>query len=350
MNIAIFLPNWIGDIVMATPALRALRSAYPEAHLVGVMRPYVAEVLAGTRLLDEQLFYDPRARERALGSWSLVRRMRARRPEMAVLLTNSLRTGMLAWASGAKRRIGFVRYGRGMLLTDKLYHRREQKKYVPSPVLDDYLRLAYVAGCAEQSPQMELATTFADERAAETVWRQLQLPAGDRVVTFNSGGAFGAAKLWPTEYFSELAERVANQLGQTVLVVCGPSERRIAERIVAGANHPQVKSIAEAPLSIGLTKACIRRSRLLVSTDSGPRHFAAAFGVPVITLFGPTHIAWSENHFAQSIHLQEDVPCGPCQERVCPLRHHHCMRELTVDRVYATIAAQLAPGQQRKAA
>ncbi len=350
MTIAVFLPNWIGDVVMATPALRALRNRYPDAQIVGVLRPYVADVLAGTHFLDEQLFYDPRAREASLGSWSLVKRLRERRPEMAVLLTNSLRTGLLAWLSGAPRRIGFVRYGRGMLLTDKLYHLRAEGKYVPSPVLDDYLRLTYAAGCDQESARMDLGTTLDDERGADLVWRQLELPRGERVVAFNSGGAFGAAKLWPTEYFAELAQRVAESLGYTVLVVCGPSERRIADRIVQGADHPRVKSLADAPLSIGLTKACIRRSRLLVSTDSGPRHFAAAFGVPVITLFGPTHIAWSENHFPGSIHLQEDVPCGPCQERVCPLRHHHCMRELTVDRVYTTIAAQLAPQKQSKAA
>lgn len=351
MTIAVFLPNWIGDVVMATPALRALRRRYPDAHLVGVLRPYVADVLAGTQFLDEQLFYAPRARERELGSWSLIKRLRERRPEMAVLFTNSLRTGALAWASGAARRIGFVRYGRGLLLTDKLYHARDERgKYAPSPVLDDYLKLAYAADCAPESPHLELSTTFQDEAGAELVWRRLNLPAGERVIAFNSGGAFGAAKLWPTEYFAELARRVAEQLGYTVLVVCGPSERRVAEKITAGANHPRVKSLAEEPLSIGLTKACIRRARLLVSTDSGPRHFAAAFGVPVVTLFGPTHIAWSENHFPQSIHLQQKVPCGPCQERVCPLRHHHCMRELTVDRVYATIAAQLAETRPARAA
>jgi len=350
MNIAVFLPNWVGDVVMATPALRALRSRFPEAQLIGVLRPYVADVLAGTHFLDEQLFYDPRCNESALRSWSLVRRLRSRRPEMAVLLTNSLRTGMLAWASGAQRRIGFVRYGRGPLLTDRLYHRRERGKYAPSPVLDDYLRLAEAAGCPPESPRMELATTFDDERAATAVWRKLRLPEGNRVVVFNSGGAFGAAKLWPTEYFAELASRVAGELGHHVLVVCGPSERKVAAEIVAQARHPHVKSLAEEPLSIGLTKACVRRGRLMVSTDSGPRHFAAAFDVPVITLFGPTHIAWSENHYPRSVHLQQDVPCGPCQERVCPLRKHYCMRELTVDRVFATVAAQLTETRPAKAA
>jgi heptosyltransferase-2 len=82
--------------------------------------------------------------------------------------------------------------------------------------------------------------------------------------------------------------------------------------------------------------ACVRRADLLVTTDSGPRHFAAAFGTPVVTLFGPTHIEWTETYFDQAVHIQEKVPCGPCQKRVCPL-DHRCMRDLSPDRVYAEV-------------
>jgi heptosyltransferase-2 len=95
-----------------------------------------------------------------------------------------------------------------------------------------------------------------------------------------------------------------------------------------------VVSLADAPPSIGLTKAVVRRSSLLVTTDSGPRHFAAAFGVPVVTLFGPTHIGWTETYFPRAIHLQKVVPCGPCQLRVCPL-DHRCMKSLTPGEVTA---------------
>ena len=73
----------------------------------------------------------------------------------------------------------------------------------------------------------------------------------------------------------------------------------------------------------------MRRAALMVTTDSGPRHFAPAFDVPVITLFGPTHISLSETHFAKAVHLQHKVPCGPCMQQVCPLGHHECMRDLT---------------------
>src|SRR5439155_16219284 len=90
---------------------------------------------------------------------------------------------------------------------------------------------------------------------------------------------------------------------------------------------------ADYALSLGLTKACVRRAELLVSTDSGPRHFAAAFERPVVTLFGPTHIAWTETYHAAAIHLQKKVDCGPCQRRVCPV-DHRCMKLLLPDEVF----------------
>ncbi len=349
MNLGIFLPNWVGDTVMATPTLRALRNHLgPAARITGILRPYLADVLAGTHWLDEQIFYNPRAKDRGLRSWSLLKQLRARQFDAIVLLTNSLRTGVLAWLTGARQRIGYVRYGRGLVLTKKLYHPRSGRRYTPTPAIDAYLELAYALGCPSESPRLELATLPADEQAADAVWRKLNLPPGDEVVVLNSGGAFGAAKLWPAEYFAELAGRVARDHSLAVLVNCGPSEREIARQIVARAAHPRVVSLADEQLPIGLSKACIRRSRLLVTTDSGPRFFAPAFGVPVVSLFGPTHMDWSRTHFPREICLATPVPCGPCMKRICPLGHHRCMRELTVERVYAAVVEQL--GQRKSVA
>ncbi|HEV3137474.1 MAG TPA: glycosyltransferase family 9 protein, partial [Pirellulales bacterium] len=111
--------------------------------------------------------------------------------------------------------------------------------------------------------------------------------------------------------------------------------------IVQLADHPRVVSLADEPVSIGLSKACVRRSRLLVTTDSGPRFFAVAFGVPVVSLFGPTDMAWTRTHYSRETCLQHGVPCGPCARRTCPMGHHDCMRLLAVERVYAAVVEQL---------
>ena len=125
MKIAVFLPNWLGDVAMATPALRAMRRHFgPEARIVGILRPYLADVLAGTPWLDEQWFFNPHSKDRTQRVWAIARRMRVERFDMAVLMTNSLRTAWAAWLGRAEQRIGYVRYGRGPLLTGKLYPRR----------------------------------------------------------------------------------------------------------------------------------------------------------------------------------------------------------------------------------
>jgi heptosyltransferase-2 len=336
MKIAIFLPNWLGDLAMATPTLRALRRHFgPQAYLVGILRPYLADVLNGTPWLDAQWFFNPHAKDRSQRAWAVARRMRAERFDMAVLLTNSLRTTIVAWLGRAKERIGYVRYGRGPLLTGKLYPRRDERGILPEPMVATYLELARALGCGDESPRLELATLETDERSADGVFERLGLWKGGGIVAINSSGAYGGSKLWPVEYFGELARRIVAELEQDVLVMCGPKERDVARRIVELAANPQVVSMADQPMDFGTAKACIRRCRAMVSTDSGPRHVAAALGLPVVTLFGPMRPIWSENPTQRAENLVLDLDCIGCHRRVCPLGHHRCMRDLTVDRVFA---------------
>jgi heptosyltransferase-2 len=340
MRIGIFLPNWIGDVVMATPALRALRRHFTEAHLVGILRPYVAPVLEGSDWLDSQCLYDPRGRE---GQWSLVRSLRRQRLAAALLLTNSLRTAALAWLGGARRRVGYARGGRGWLLTDRVRPPRQGRQLAPVSPVDYYLRLVGEMGCPAGSRETELATCPEDEQAAEQIWRARGWSDRDRVVALNTGGAYGAAKDWPRESFAALARQIVQQSAAQVLVLCGPAEEQTARWIEQQADTPRVRSLAGEPLGIGLTKACVRRSCLLVTTDSGPRHFAAGLGVPAVALFGPTDPRWSENYNPCEIRLQHPIPCAPCARRSCPLGHHRCMRELAVERVFQAVQPQLQP-------
>jgi lipopolysaccharide heptosyltransferase II len=340
MNVALFLPNWIGDAVMATPAVRAVREHFRGARVVGVMRPYVADVLAGSPWLDDAIFLDPKGP--LSHRWpSAAMKLRRRRIDLAVLFPNSFRSALVARLGGCRRRIGYARSGRSLLLTDRLRPIRDERGgFKPSPILDAYNRLAEAAGCPPPSRRMELFTTPADESAADAVWWQTGLAKYPSVVCLNSGGAFGAAKDWPADHFTTLARDLAERAGRGVLMLCGPSEREAVRRVVAAAGHPAVRSVADFPLSLGLTKALVRRCDLLVTTDSGPRHFAAAFDRPVVTLFGPTHIAWTETYHPKALHLQKAVPCGPCQLRTCPL-DHRCMTELSPAEVFAAATGLL---------
>ena len=348
MNLAVFLPNWVGDVVMATPALRALRAHHASAKIVGICRPYVSGLLDGASWFDERVFLDrggPRQHRWPAVAWQL----RKLQIDIAVLFPNSFRSALVAWLGGSRRIIGFKRHGRGWMLDDQLEAARDDRNhYKPTPIIGDYNRLAETAGCPAPGHRMELFTTPADETAADTVWQQFALNKYPEVICLNPGAAFGAAKHWDNSYFAALARQLAERRGAGVLVLCGPGEREMARHIVALARHASVHSLADAQLSLGLTKAIIRRSTLLITTDSGPRHFAAAFDRPVITLFGPTHIAWTETYFPKAVHLQREVPCGPCQQRVCPTGDHRCMIELLPVDVFRA-ATELLARTERKA-
>lgn len=322
MKIAVFLPNWVGDLVMATPTLRALRQQFPDAEIIGIVKMSVAPVLDEFPHLDALW---PWREKSLIGSLRLVSRLRGF--DRAILLTNSARAAQLAWLARIPQRIGYDRYRRARFLTTALAPEMYGSAFKPVSTLDYYLALATSAGCRDLSPRMELATTASDEAAFE----KLDISPG--FICLNNSGAFGPAKLWPDEHCAALARRLAES--HAVLILCGPAERESAARIARLAEHPRVTSLADAPLSLGLTKSVIRHCRLLVSTDSGPRHIAAAFDRPVVTLFGPTAPAWSDTQYARETRLQLALECVPCQQRECPLGHHRCLRDLSVETVFA---------------
>lgn len=346
MTVAVFLPNWIGDAVMATPALRALRTHFRGVRMVGVVKPYVAGLLEGGDWFDDLILAHggPWAQSVPAVAWKL-RRMQV---DLAVLFPNSFRVALTAWLGRCQQRVGYARYARTALLTDSLAPDREPDGSLRiSPIIDAYNRLAEKVGCPPPAREMELFTTPADERAADRVWEVLKYGDLPEVVCLNPGAAFGSAKHWPTDYFAALARQLVDQRDSAVLVLCGPAERETAREIAARAGTPRVAALGEVvaglegmKLYLGLTKACIRRCDLLVTTDSGPRHFAAAFDRPVVTLFGPTHIAWTETYHPRALHLQKQVDCGPCQRRVCPV-DHRCMKRLTPDEVLAAAESLL---------
>jgi heptosyltransferase II len=348
MKIVVFCPNPIGDTVMATPTFRALRKGFPHATLVGLIKPQVAPTLDGNPWFDELLLADHRSKDRSQRTLPTLRRLHQGRFDLAVILPNSIRSAWMARLAGIPRRIGYARHGRQFLLTDTLHEPRDASdRRLPTPAVESYLRLARHLGCPVDSLRLELATTHDDEAAADRACSELGIESGRPVVCLSTGGAFGPAKSWPEEHFALLARGLADRADVSVLVICGPAERAAARAIAALAADPRVVSLADQPLSLGLSKACVRRSALLVTTDSGPRHFAAAFNTPVVTLFGPTHIAWTRTYHTRARHVFHPVSCGPCQRGICPEGHHRCMRDLAPERVLAVALGMLATTRSR---
>jgi heptosyltransferase-2 len=337
MLVAVILPHWIGDAVMATPMLRSLAAHIRgRGRIIGVMRPVIADLLAGTPWVDEVVPYDRgRARQDpTVGYRGVLRRLRESRVDMAVISPNSFSSAALAFAAAARRRVGHVGHWRRLLLTDVAAAPSDG----PLPPPASFMELAVAAGADRGPLDVELATTPDEERLAERVLADLFGPtvAGDGpLVILNDNGAHGPARTWGIDKSAALARWLAERIaGCRVLMHCGPADRESAREVAARANLPTVRSLADVPdLPIGLSKALFRRAALAVSSDSGPRHIAAAFGVPTVALVGPVDPRFGRSDERRCTELRADLPCSPCNQPACPLHHHDCMRLLTVDQV-----------------
>jgi heptosyltransferase-2 len=341
VRVGVLLPNWVGDCVMATPALRSLRENLPRARLLGIARPYLLPLFGGNKWLDALVPWEHKGRSRGLSTWRALVQLRRERLDLLILLRGSLSAGLFARLSGAKRIACYGRGGLQWLVRNPVPPLHQGQKTTPVSAVDDYLNLVEHLGFQVTSRQLALATTTADEAAADALWQRMKLAPANRVLLLNAGGAYGEAKHWPAEYCVSLALRAAREFDLTTLVLCGPAERGAAAEIENAARHPLVRSLAKEDVSFGTTKAIIRRSRLMVTTDSGPRHIASAFETPTVVLFGPIDARWSRNYQRQTIELSVPLDCAPCGERVCPLAHHRCMRDLTVDRVLSAVGSVL---------
>lgn len=345
-RILIVQPNWVGDAVMATPMLRAMRERFPNAHIAYLMRRYVKPLYTGMPWADQLITYRTGKSRGKAGKgmfFDLAARLRAGRFDLAVLLPNAFRAALVCKMAGIDRIVGYERDGRGFLLTDRLLPTRERGKFVPTPIVRTYMGIARYLGATSRDQRLELFVTPGEREDARQVLQRAGLdPEIDRpaaagqppMVILNPGAQYGAAKCWLPEYFAAVGDRFIRERGATVLISAAPKERQIVEAIQRHMEHAAV-DLSRHGLSLGALKEIVRRSDLMITNDTGPRHIAAAFDVPVVTIFGPTFPEWTEIDFPKERQVSVKVFCGPCQRKVCPL-DHRCMTRVTPGMVWAT--------------
>lgn len=334
MTLAVALPNWVGDAVMATPALRALRARFPAERIVAVARPYVRPVLEPSPWIDGWI----EAGKSTADFARAVEALRGEHADAGVLMPNSLRAAMLFWLAGVGRRVGYSRGGRGLLLTDRLQAPREGGKFVPVPQITYYLALAGRLGAATDDRRMELPTTAADESAAAAAYAAAGI-APEKALLLCPGYAFGPSKGWPVEHWAALVRGVRERFGLDPAILCSPAEGPIATAISAAAGG--CATLHDKGLTLASSRAAVRQARAMVAIDSGLRHYAAAFDKPVVALFGPTHIGWTETWHRREVRLQAALPCGPCQQPACPVGSSECMWKILPDEALAALGEAL---------
>ncbi len=300
-RLLVVCPSWLGDVVMATPAFRLLRRELPGAFIGALMRPGIDELIAGTDFFDE--LHIERAHG-VMGPKLVAAKVRPRRYDAALLLTNSFSTALVTRLAFIPRRIGYDRDGRGLLLTDRLRPQRRSaphKGWACIPAVEYYLSLAraIVDPPAPSRPALELATTPAQDLAADAILARAAITLASGFAIINPG-ANDPAKRWPPDRFAKVAAHLLNVHGLAILINGGPAESELAASIrslaidVAGPEFAtRISSLPELGITIGALKSLVRRAAVLITNDTGPRHIAAAFGRPCVTLFGPTDHRWT---------------------------------------------------------
>jgi heptosyltransferase-2 len=325
--------NWLGDVVMSLPALRAIREALPGAYIAVVARPGLVDFYAREDAVD-RVISCPKPKgigERRAFAASL----RPERFDGAILLQNAFDGALMAWMARIPVRIGYKRDGRSLLLTHGVAV--PETGEIPRHERFYYLELLRRAGLMEHWPDVEAIRLGGIDKAGEAGGRRLAALGMDGpVIGISPGAAYGNAKRWLPERFAEAGGEIAATLEASVLIFGSGPERELCEAVAEPlrASGAAVRNLAgETTLGefIDLAAAC----RVFLTNDSGAMHVASALGVPTVAVFGATDDAGTGPTGALARVVREHAECAPCMLRDCPI-DHRCMTRVSAARVRET--------------
>ncbi len=337
-NILVVLPNWVGDIVLATPTLKAIKAGFPESNITYLLRPHLFEIIEGLDWFDDILYWPgirhPKRPKQTLPK--LILQIKQRNFDLAIILPNSFKSALICSLGNIPRRVGYDRDARGALLTDKLIPDRYNGRFLPIPIVKYYLSIASYLGCPTNSTELTLTTTSHHDHEAESIFIRHSLDMEKGYAMLNPGASFGSSKCWPPEYFAKVGDYLIEEKNLQVLLACGPGEEKLAQTVVDNMKNRAVL-LSNPIVGLGTLKSLIKNCKILITNDSGPRHIGIAFKIPIVTIFGPIDPQWTETHYNLEKKVMLPVDCGPCNKPTCPEKHHKCMKDLKPKRVIAKI-------------
>jgi heptosyltransferase-2 len=337
------LPNPLGDAVMATPALRALRQGLPGVEIAVLGLPHHEGLLRGNTSFDSYLPLRGRSWRDVLAR---ARDLRSRDFDAALLLPDSARAALDPFAARIPVRIGYARDAlRRALLSHAIDPPSERGERVAISMIERYLRVVRALGVRDAGDALELHVQDAAAERAESLLARAGAARGERLLLVTPGAAFGASKLWPPEHFARASDELQRRFGLLPVIAPAPSDAEIAiARRVSGAMAGRHVALLEPDPSLDVFVAIVARAALVLTNDTGPRHLAVALGRPVVTLIGPTDPRHTAHLLERQRVLFEDVACRPCGKSVCPIGDQRCLVRLAPERAVAAAAELLASG------
>ena len=343
MRVLLIRLRQIGDVVFTTPAVRAIRRRFPDAHLAYVVEPAAAPIVDHSPHLDE-VIVAPRHRgvTQLWHDLALGRRLRAGRYDLAVDFHGGPRSSLLTWLSRAPVRIGYDVAGRGWMYTTRVARARELR---PRHSVENQWDLLAPIDIAPPDPVRFPVEMAVDPQAGAAVATRLAragISGGDRLIVLHvsAGNPF---RRWPIAAFAALVARlVSTDPTRRVIVTSGPSERQAAGHVISQAQGllvaaARARVVSCGDFSLAELRALLDRASLYIGGDSGPLHVAATTDVPIVGLYGPTlperSAPWRAPHLIAEAVGVEGLPCRPCDQRVCEPGDFRCLTSLPPEQV-----------------
>ena len=316
-------PNWVGDSILAIPAMKAVRARFPDAEITLLVRPWVAGVFKAAPFIN-RLWTEPRPA--GIGDWMrITSSIRKNRFDMALLFPNSFESAAMIFLGRVPQRVGYGTDGRRWLLTNSLKPVREKRHQIHY-----YLDLAGAVSANVDQPSIAIEATTEERTQASRLLASSGIAADRHFLVLNPGAAYGSAKRWSEEGFADAGDTLAEEMDLDVVIIGSEVERTIAESI-----QRRMRSrvaVLNGQTSLETLIGVISGSSLVLTNDSGPMHMAAALGVPTVAVFGATDDVVTGPWGPHARVVKEPVECSPCMLRECPI-DHRCMTRVSADAV-----------------
>lgn len=311
-RILIIKPSALGDIVHTLPLLPLLRRRFPDATITWLVVPAFASLLTDHPQVDEVMLFE---RKRWTSVFALSRALREREFDLVLDLQGLFRSGFLSWMTRSPMRVGFS-YAREMAWW---FYTADIDTPTPERhAIERYLDVAEALGCERGPVTFAFGVTQADRSAVDALFDR------SKPYAVLLPGTNWTTKRWPAEHFGHLVDPLRSEFSLTPVVAGGSDAAALASKLSGALDLTNRTSLRQLV-------ALLEGASLVITNDSGPMHIAAALGVPMVSLFGPTNPIRTGPYKRELTVLRADIPCSPCYSRACS--HHSCMRELTSDRV-----------------
>jgi len=318
--------NWLGDLVMSLPALRAISRSFPDARISVLIKSELASFFDGVTWIEEVIPYAVHRGIRGIGDrCSLVNTIRSRGFDLAVLFPNSFEPALWVRMARIPRRVGYIRDARGLMLT----HKTKPPPHAMNGHQVHYW-LAMVRSTIGASGNVEDCALTADPNHLQEMGAWLDAHRknkGSRLIAIAPTAAFGPAKEWPAPHFVRLINELAEHHDAECVLVGALGDRPRCESIAAASSHGAM--IAAGETSVGQLLALLKLADGFVGNDSGAMHIAAALGQPTVGIFGSTNPARTGPLGPRTRVLWQHLICSPCLARTCRFGHYNCLKEIT---------------------